>query len=1302
MKSFSSIPVIFLFLMFITLTIPQKIISQSAFDNYSGIPLIIYTEKEGANITQADFNEMASFPPFGVMVPNMSNSVYSRIQTANLKVIPRQVNLDLNNGIKNYIERYTDAHYTTWEAEGINSADGDVNLSYNSSYGNIFTNEYGRSGVKTKTTANVPATLISGPGYRQNVKYKSIEQGSQINYTLKSSILVQYNPSVPNPQQYENQEDVICTLKVTATEIINGTTLGNEITVGTPLVIKVRDITKNTWIDKSIGYDLNSLVQNYLVKTPYMLTSSVTSSVDKAGYIQFKIIWNGLQYLQLYVDKMVVSDTRGRDIKAYNSQQQQNVKDQADDFSSSTVAAWYSLDEPGSIDNYEPYRIVDSLTHVANSNLRLTTSFTTGWNGKYGETGQGSHQYFTYKEFIKRAKPRNIHVNLYNYDYPLKQTETGWRESNIAYITNTILPELNKLDANFGYTIQAAGFNDIVNGVAVEILRKPSTTETLYHANLGLLFGAKELWTYAYYSYNQPSPYTGIRLNGMIDINNNKTDLWYLVKNTIAPRLTGSFGQTLKILAQDIQYPYIDVKAGSVLDYRFINKMEKSTTVNPSDIFYVDLGFFKDNNYPDKKYFMALNRYYSNITNIKYTFKELTTYKNWEVTNFISNSKSTIVTDANNKAVYSDNISIGDAGFYSLLPVVKYGGTVISNETVSGTNDLKAPMTIASGCTLTVSGTYNVYGDIAVNSGGTLIVNSGANLNFLLGTKLTINGTLTANGTSSNRITFNFDSPGTVNNQNGIFITSTGSSSITYCNITNAYKGISITSSTSNTINNNYIYSNTLGVYCLNVSSASMSISNNNIYNNSYDGFYLGSSSLDLSNNKIHDNSRYGIKCYNSSPVIFSNQIYYNDSSGVQCENQSSAMFGQYGDGEGHNIITGNGRRGIYAKDNSNIFLGMGSGTGINSIYSNSSYELETYNTSAISAEKNWWGYPFSSGEFYAQSSSIDWDPIYSPYSQTDPNGGLSKSNSSEESISESGNDSGVFDEDLRQALTQQIKSNFTEAVNLYKNILDNLVSENMTLKQTDKSIFALLYLSNCYERSGRKDFGGFLNTSLKTISSSSSMYPVISKLKSYWLIKDNKFEDALLVLDDLLTKYSSDKEIVKQSLFDKGCIYFVHLNDEQKAKEQFAKLESLFPKDDLVIDSKLLIGEVAPNMQGTEYSRGTVKEGNENVNSLNNEIPTEYALSGNFPNPFNPTTTIKYALPTESNVELKIYDLMGREIRTLVNGNDGIGYKEIMWDGKNNSGNQVSSGIYLYRLVAKSLENGKVFEKSAKMILMK
>jgi hypothetical protein len=101
-------------------------------------------------------------------------------------------------------------------------------------------------------------------------------------------------------------------------------------------------------------------------------------------------------------------------------------------------------------------------------------------------------------------------------------------------------------------------------------------------------------------------------------------------------------------------------------------------------------------------------------------------------------------------------------------------------------------------------------------------------------------------------------------------------------------------------------------------------------------------------------------------------------------------------------------------------------------------------------------------------------------------------------------------------------------------------------------------------------------------------------------------------------------------------------------------------------------------------------------------EIPHEYSLLPNYPNPFNPSTTIKYALPGLSNVQLTVYDIMGREVKMLVTGNQATGYKEVVWDGRNNNGTEVSSGIYIYHLKASSLVDGKVFEKSQKLVLMK
>jgi hypothetical protein len=82
--------------------------------------------------------------------------------------------------------------------------------------------------------------------------------------------------------------------------------------------------------------------------------------------------------------------------------------------------------------------------------------------------------------------------------------------------------------------------------------------------------------------------------------------------------------------------------------------------------------------------------------------------------------------------------------------------------------------------------------------------------------------------------------------------------------------------------------------------------------------------------------------------------------------------------------------------------------------------------------------------------------------------------------------------------------------------------------------------------------------------------------------------------------------------------------------------------------------------------------------------IPTEYNLAQNFPNPFNPSTTINFDLPKQSAVTLEIYDVLGQKVSTLVSGETmDPGYYHITWNGTNQSGSTVSTGIYFYRIVA-------------------
>ncbi|HTR80661.1 MAG TPA: T9SS type A sorting domain-containing protein, partial [Bacteroidota bacterium] len=93
---------------------------------------------------------------------------------------------------------------------------------------------------------------------------------------------------------------------------------------------------------------------------------------------------------------------------------------------------------------------------------------------------------------------------------------------------------------------------------------------------------------------------------------------------------------------------------------------------------------------------------------------------------------------------------------------------------------------------------------------------------------------------------------------------------------------------------------------------------------------------------------------------------------------------------------------------------------------------------------------------------------------------------------------------------------------------------------------------------------------------------------------------------------------------------------------------------------------------------------------------PKVFDLSNNYPNPFNPSTTINYSVPTNGIVSLVVYNILGQQVRTLVNAPMNAGRYSIVWDGRGEAGSVLSSGVYLYRLQAGSMAIVK------KMLLLK
>ena len=88
--------------------------------------------------------------------------------------------------------------------------------------------------------------------------------------------------------------------------------------------------------------------------------------------------------------------------------------------------------------------------------------------------------------------------------------------------------------------------------------------------------------------------------------------------------------------------------------------------------------------------------------------------------------------------------------------------------------------------------------------------------------------------------------------------------------------------------------------------------------------------------------------------------------------------------------------------------------------------------------------------------------------------------------------------------------------------------------------------------------------------------------------------------------------------------------------------------------------------------------------------LPSSYELSQNYPNPFNSSTTIQYRLPERTNVSLKIYSVLGKEIKTIVHQQQETGEYHVSWNGTDDAGFDVGSGVYFLRFQANNYINTK------------
>ena len=161
------------------------------------------------------------------------------------------------------------------------------------------------------------------------------------------------------------------------------------------------------------------------------------------------------------------------------------------------------------------------------------------------------------------------------------------------------------------------------------------------------------------------------------------------------------------------------------------------------------------------------------------------------------------------------------------------------------------------------------------------------------------------------------------------------------------------------------------------------------------------------------------------------------------------------------------------------------------------------------------------------------------------------------------------------------------------------------------------------------------------------------------------------------------EKEVIYLDSLDAGGGSYYHSQFQMRFRATGGA--GPFPNDDWFIDN--------------------VAIGSQLINSIDDAAqtpPATFALHGNYPNPFNPSTSIRFDIPAASEVKLIIYNSLGQEVRVLENRSFNAGSHTSKWDGKDANGKTVASGIYFYTLQARTVGGQQYFQKTQKMILMK
>lgn len=333
----------------------------------------------------------------------------------------------------------------------------------------------------------------------------------------------------------------------------------------------------------------------------------------------------------------------------------------------------------------------------------------------------------------------------------------------------------------------------------------------------------------------------------------------------------------------------------------------------------------------------------------------------------------------------------------------------------------------------------------------------------------------------------------------------------------------------------------------------------------------------------------------------------------------------------GENIVTANDY-GLYALQ-SLPYLDEG----LNNFFENEIYNIKTDNANGIKAQENWWGF---SDENSIRNTFSDYNDIEYGNWLTIPNGNAGKHYS---------------DEPLFLAENARMNHEWDMAIQYYYQVLNDSLT-------TSDDFLALKGNTVCHSRINQvPSYIGWLDDKITSYPDADAFSKELLNTKALCSRLVGSYQDALDHYTDIL----DSSPAITDSCFALIDMGFTWLESGGNLRTKYAFLMPPTTKDQIMNVRRMLENLRNPNA------------------TQEHVVPLKPTLYNNYPNPFNPSTTIEYSIPQPGRVKLSIFNIRGQKVRILVDGDIERGQHRVVWDGRDDGNRSVASGVYFIRLEA-------------------